>query len=255
MPVTITLPSTSSILNIMNNGDGTLTYGAWTCFRIINQSVSQGVLLASPDAQTTIRQSQTRPSTSNTYTVIQVLGQDDPATVLRVSQDVYELQPPPNQFVTVQSTIMQTVDDPSLASIYPMQFDTILSQSTSTSAINYVVSTGPPPNNYLQIAAGVTALITVMVTIQQQALGGQSPALVLAATGQTSMPFAGVIAGTTGSTRIPSDTRTFSLSVVYTNTTLVPTQHTAYFTTFDNFAFTMPADGHMISNLNAVQIA
>lgn len=250
--ITVTLPSTATILNVLNDlsaSGNTQTYGAWTQLRVINQSTSQNVVLAGGDANTGITQFGAQAATSNVYTIVESLSTFSNFLVT-VVQQVFQPQRIHPEYVTAQATTTRNVTG--LNQIYTVIFDTLYSQSPTTNAVAYVLS----PTNALVVQPGITVLISVTMSIMTLSVSSGNPTVSVAPAGQGAslVGLTGQLAGTISGMAVGT-TQTHSLSVVYSNNTLSPTSWQVYITVFTDNGNSIIADGHVIPELTVTQIS
>lgn len=231
--ITVVLPSTATILNVLSfqsvtatsGATSAQTYGASTTLKIINLNDAFTVNVLASDGGTGVTQSGVAPLTSQLYSIYEVLTIASPFTV-RVVQDVWLTPRVQPEFFTVENSVDQAGGS---TTAYQVQFDTLITQSSATSAVSFSLA----PENILTVASGVTVLVTFTGTIVSQSTAGPtSPAIALANAGQLTTPLAGLAASNSVTSSI-SERAVATFSVVYTNTTLQPVTLQVYMTGHD----------------------
>ncbi|TAK97697.1 MAG: hypothetical protein EPO08_20900 [Rhodospirillaceae bacterium] len=222
LPVTVVLPSTTTILSILSNCSpnrsiSTLTpfrgtnqtYGSWVSLNIINQNSAQTVNLVAGDASTVLEQVGTPAQAVQTFAIFEVLNEDEiDDALVRVVQDWHLTAQPSPSYQVVQNNFIQ---NGTAATAYVIQFNVLANSGGAAGQFVYALD----PSNQLQISAGVTVLISATISVINGAAGVPlNISINLASSGQVATPLTNVIAGQT-TTILNAQAGLVTFSVVY----------------------------------------
>lgn len=236
-PISLVMPNTTTILNLLSNAsvntsinpttpflNTNQTYGAWQLLKVINQS-TQTVNVVAGDVGTSVTQYGVQPLSSQLFTIFEVLTIDTSAQV-SIVQNIWRAVPT-SEFFTIQNTASQVA---SSATAYLIQFTSVFNVSPTTDEISF--SLASPPNNFITIVAGTTALISAACTVLNTSTNPLLLVVQIAPAGQTTAPLTGVISGI-NTTAIAGFSSDFSLTMAYTNNTASPTSWSLYLSGHD----------------------
>lgn len=236
-PIQLLVPSTTTILNLLSNAsintsinvmtpflNTNQTYGAWQTLKVINQS-SQTVNVVANDAGTSVAQYGVQSQSSQEFAIIEVLTIGTPSQV-SIVQDIWRAVPL-SEYFTIQNTVSQAA---SSSTAYTVLFTSVFNSSPTTDDISFTL--GSPPNNFISVTPGTTALITAVCTVQNTSGVNRVVVVQLAPAGQSVAPVTGVLSGAMASA-LASFSADFSLTFVYTNNTLATTEWSLYLSGHD----------------------